>query len=379
MSATLELARELIQRPSVTPEDAGCQTLIAERLAAAGFGAEWLSTGGVTNLWAQRGTGRPLFCFLGHTDVVPSGPESAWQHPPFQPIVEDGYLYGRGAADMKGSVAAFTAAVERFVAHHPEHAGAIAILLTSDEEGPAVDGTRHVVETLAERGSAIDYCLVGEPSSQAQLGDEFKVGRRGSLTGHLTVHGEQGHVAYPHQADNPIHGFAPALQELVATEWDQGDDDFPPTSFQISNIQAGTGADNVIPGAMEVVFNLRYAPTVSAEDLQQRIEAILHHYGVHYTISWRHSGGPFATRGGALIEAVEQAVTAHTGRCPRRSTSGGTSDGRFMGPTGAQVVELGPLNATIHKANEHVAVADLEALEAIYFDILQRLLDCAAG
>ncbi|ABM62238.1 succinyl-diaminopimelate desuccinylase [Halorhodospira halophila] len=374
MSATLELARELIQRPSVTPEDAGCQTLVAERLAAAGFGAEWLNAAGVTNLWAQRGTERPLFCFLGHTDVVPSGPESAWQHPPFQPIVENGCLYGRGAADMKGSVAAFVAAVERFVARHPDHAGAIAVLLTSDEEGPAVDGTRRVVETLAARGAAIDYCLVGEPSSQARLGDEYKVGRRGSLTGHLTVHGEQGHVAYPHQADNPIHAFAPALQELVATEWDQGDADFPPTSFQISNIQAGTGADNVIPGAMEVVFNLRYAPAVSAEELQERIESILHRHGVHHTLHWRHSGAPFATREGALIDAVEQAVTAHTGQCPRRSTSGGTSDGRFMGPTGAQVVELGPLNATIHKANEHVAVADLEALEAIYFDILQHLL-----
>ncbi len=379
MSATLELARALIQRPSVTPEDAGCQSLIAERLTALGFDAQWLNAGDVTNLWAQRGNGRPLFCFLGHTDVVPSGPESAWQHPPFQPIVENGRLFGRGAADMKGSVAAFTAAVERFVADHPEHAGAIAVLLTSDEEGPAVDGTRHVVETLAERGTAIDYCLVGEPSSQTQLGDEFKVGRRGSLTGHLTVHGEQGHVAYPHQAENPIHALAPALQELVATEWDRGDEDFPPTSFQISNIQAGTGADNVIPGSLEVVFNLRYSPAVSAAGLQQRVVAILERHRVRHTIAWRHSGGPFATRDGALIDAVEQAVTAQTGRTPRRSTSGGTSDGRFMGPTGAQVVELGPLNATIHKANEHVAVADLERLEAIYYDILQRLLAYSAG
>ncbi|MFP4146787.1 MAG: succinyl-diaminopimelate desuccinylase [Halorhodospira sp.] len=374
MSATLELARALIQRPSVTPEDAGCQALVAERLAAAGFTAEWLPFGEVTNLWARRGEQAPLFCFLGHTDVVPSGPESAWQHPPFQPVVEDGCLFGRGAADMKGSVAAFVTAIERFIADHPDHRGSIALLLTSDEEGPAEDGTRRVVEHLSARGTGIDYCLVGEPSSQHRLGDAFKVGRRGSLTGHLTVHGEQGHVAYPHRADNPIHRFAPALQELVATEWDQGDGDFPPTSFQISNLNAGTGADNVIPGALEVVFNLRYSPAVSAESLQARIGALLERHRLPYSLRWRHSGAPFATRGGALVEAVEQAVAAQTGRTPQRSTSGGTSDGRFMGVTGAQIVELGPLNATIHKANEHIAVADLEALEAIYYDILQRLL-----
>ncbi len=374
MSATLELARELIQRPSVTPEDAGCQHCIAERLAAAGFTPEWLPAGKVTNLWAQRGAGAPLFCFLGHTDVVPSGPESAWQHPPFQPIVEEGYLCGRGAADMKGSVAAFVVAAERFAAEHPQHSGSIAVLLTSDEEGPAVDGTRHVVETLGERGTEVDYCLVGEPSSEAQLGDAFKIGRRGSLTGHLTIHGEQGHVAYPQRAENPIHHFAPALQELVATEWDRGDADFPPTSLQIANISGGTGADNVIPGTLDVVLNLRYSPAVAAEALQTRIAALLERHGLRYSLTWRHAGAPFATRGGALVEAVEQAVAARTGRTPQRSTAGGTSDGRFMGATGAQIVELGPLNATIHKANERVAVADLEALAEIYYDTLRRLL-----
>ncbi len=374
MNATVELARELIGRPSVTPEDAGCQTRIAERLASKGFQPEWLPSNGVTNLWLRRGRQEPLFCFLGHTDVVPSGPESAWDHPPFQPIVEDGYLFGRGAADMKGSVAAFVVAAERFVEAFPEHRGSIALLLTSDEEGPAVDGTRHVVEHLTQRGDAIEYCLVGEPSSQDRLGDEYKVGRRGSLTGFLTVHGEQGHVAYPHLADNPVHRATAALAELIATEWDQGDADFPPTSFQIVNLQAGTGADNVIPGNLEVVFNFRYAPAVSAELLQQRVSNLLEGHGLSHTLRWRHSGGPFATRSGALIQAVEAAVTERTGCRPRRSTSGGTSDGRFMGPTGAEIVELGPLNATIHKANERVAVADLETLEALYFDILHRLL-----
>jgi len=374
MSAALGLARELIQRPSVTPEDAGCQRLIAERLAAAGFTPEWLPAGEVTNLWARRGDERPLLCFLGHTDVVPSGPESAWQHPPFQPIVEDGYLYGRGAADMKGSLAAFVVAAERLAAEHPRHRGSVAVLLTSDEEGPAEDGTRHVVETLGERGTEVDYCLVGEPSSEARLGDAFKVGRRGSLTGHLTIYGEQGHVAYPQRAENPIHRFAPALQELVATEWDRGDADFPPTSLQVANISAGTGADNVIPGALEVVLNLRYSPAVTAEALQARITALLERHGLRYSLVWRHAGAPFATRGGALVDAVEQAVAARTGRTPRRSTAGGTSDGRFMGATGAQIVELGPLNDTIHKANERVAVADLEALAEIYYDTLRRLL-----
>ncbi len=374
MSAALGLARELIQRPSVTPEDAGCQRLIAERLAAAGFTPEWLPAGEVTNLWARRGDERPLLCFLGHTDVVPSGPESAWQHPPFQPIVEDGYLYGRGAADMKGSLAAFVVAAERLAAEHPRHRGSVAVLLTSDEEGPAEDGTRHVVETLGERGTEVDYCLVGEPSSEARLGDAFKVGRRGSLTGHLTIYGEQGHVAYPQRAENPIHRFAPALQELVATEWDRGDADFPPTSLQVANISGGTGADNVIPGALEVVLNLRYSPAVTAEALQARITALLERHGLRYSLVWRHAGAPFATRGGALVDAVEQAVAARTGRTPRRSTAGGTSDGRFMGATGAQIVELGPLNDTIHKANERVAVADLEALAEIYYDTLRRLL-----
>ncbi|MBK1725547.1 succinyl-diaminopimelate desuccinylase [Halorhodospira neutriphila] len=374
MSETLELAQALIHRPSVTPADAGCQHLIAERLEAVGFTAEWLPFGEVTNLWAHRGHGRPLLCFLGHTDVVPTGPESAWAHPPFQPVVADGQLYGRGAADMKGSVAAFTVAAERFAADHPEHRGAIAVLLTSDEEGPARDGTRRVVEALGERGEAIDYCLVGEPTSRERLGDALRVGRRGSLSGRLTIHGEQGHVAYPQRAVNPIHRFAPALAELAETEWDAGDDYFPPTSLQFSNIQAGTGADNVIPGALEAVFNLRYSPAVDAEQLQARIEAILDRHGLERTLEWRHSGEPFGTYGGALVEAVEAAVAARTGAAPARSTAGGTSDGRFVAPTGAQVVELGPLNATIHKANEHVAVADLEALEAIYYDILRRLL-----
>ena len=374
MSATLELARELVQRPSVTPDDAGCQQLLAERLAAIGFRGEPMPFGAVRNLWARRGTEAPVLCFLGHTDVVPSGPESAWRHPPFQPIVEDGVLYGRGAADMKGSVAAFVCAVERFVERHPEHAGSIAVLLTSDEEGPAVDGTRRVVETLAGRGERIDYCLVGEPSSEERLGDAFKVGRRGSLTGQLSVHGEQGHVAYPHRADNPVHRFAPALEELVATRWDDGDSDFPPTSLQIANLQAGTGADNVIPGTLEVTFNFRYAPAVTPEGLQERVEGILQRHGLRYTLDWRHSGGPFATRSGALIEAVEAATAARLGTPARRSTAGGTSDGRFMGATGAEIVELGPLSGSIHKANEHVPVADLEALEGLYAEILERLL-----
>ncbi len=379
-SPTLELARALVRRPSITPKDAGCQTLLAERLSAAGFTVEELPFGEVSNLWARRGTAAPLLCFLGHTDVVPTGPESAWSHPPFQPVVEDGYLYGRGTADMKGSVAAFTTAVERFAASHPGHTGSVAVLITSDEEGPGVDGVRRVMETLGERNDFIDYCLVGEPSSHDTLGDEIKVGRRGSITGRLTVHGEQGHVAYPDAAFNPIHAAAPALAELIDIRWDEGDELFPPTTLQISNIHAGTGADNVIPGEAEVVFNLRYSPAITAAGIQERVGALLQRHRLPHTLEWRHSGSPFVTRGGALVEAISAAVERRTGSAPIRSTGGGTSDGRFVAPTGSEVVELGPVGATIHKVNERVAAADLDALSEIYEDILRRLLvDRSAG
>ncbi|MBK1735099.1 succinyl-diaminopimelate desuccinylase [Halorhodospira abdelmalekii] len=373
MSATLELAQALIRRPSLTPADAGCQTLIAERLAKLGFTIEWLSHGKVTNLWARRGRTQPLFCFLGHTDVVPTGSESAWHYPPFQPTIVDGLLYGRGAADMKGSVAAFTVALERFLSLYPEPDGSLAVLLTSDEEGEARDGTRWVVDVLRERGESIDYCLVGEPSSCEHLGDEIKIGRRGSLTGRLCIYGEQGHVAYPDRADNPIHRAAPLLNDLISRRWDDGNEYFPPTSLQISNIHAGTSADNVIPGALELTFNLRYSPLLDEQQLREDIEALIASHDLRFTIAWHHSGAPFQAGEGPLLTALEAAITTHTGCRPRRSSSGGTSDGRFVAPTGTQVVELGPLNATIHKVNECVAVADLEELTLIYQETLCRL------
>lgn len=374
MSETLELAQALIRRRSVTPEDAGCQAYLAERLAPLGFNAERLPFGGVENLWLRRGGSGPLFVFAGHTDVVPTGPEAQWHVDPFAAEVRDGMLYGRGAADMKGSVAAMVTACERFVAAHPDHAGAIAFLLTSDEEGPAVDGTRRVVEALQARGETIDWCLVGEPSSSDRLGDGVKNGRRGSLNGRLVVHGTQGHVAYPHRADNPVHRFAPALAELCDIQWDEGNEYFPPTSFQVSNIEAGTGATNVIPGRLEVLFNFRYSTEVTAETLQDRVGTLLDRHDLDYELEWSLSGEPFLTRGGRLLEAATAAIREVAGIETCVNTGGGTSDGRFIAPTGAQVLEVGPVNATIHQVDERVAVTDLDRLSEIYEAILQRLL-----
>ncbi len=374
MSETLDLAIDLITRPSVTPEDAGCQHLMMERLAAAGFVNEPLRFGEVDNLWSRRGTQGPLFCFAGHTDVVPPGPREEWHSDPFVPEVRDGLLYGRGAADMKGSLAAMVTAVERFVARHPGHRGSIAFLITSDEEGPAVNGTVKVVETLEARGEKIDWCLVGEPSSTERVGDVVKNGRRGSLGARLRVHGVQGHVAYPHLARNPVHQALPALAELAATEWDRGNAFFPPTTFQISNIRAGTGATNVIPGELEVLFNFRYSTETDDAQLRRRVEAVLDAYGLDYAIEWTLSGRPFLTAEGELVEAAQQAIREAAGIDTELSTAGGTSDGRFIAPTGAQVLELGPVNATIHKVNECVSVSDLDTLSAIYERLLERLL-----
>mgnify|MGYP001130352857 CR=1 FL=1 len=374
MSTTLELAKALIALPSVTPDDAGCQELLAQRLERIGFRCERLAFGEVTNLWARRGDDGPLLVFAGHTDVVPPGPPESWSSPPFEPQVRDGKLFGRGAADMKGSIAAFVTACERFVTAHPAHRGSIGLLITSDEEGPAVNGTVKVVETLQARGERIDLCIVGEPSSQDRCGDVVKIGRRGSLNGTLRVLGEQGHVAYPHLARNPVHEFAPALLELTHEVWDNGNVDFPPTTFQISNVRAGNGATNVIPGVLEVLLNFRFSTEVTAEQLQQRLEAILRKHGVRYQIDWQVSAQPFLTARGPFIDAVSDAIAAETGARPELSTSGGTSDGRFIAPTGAQVVELGPVNRTIHKVDEHVAVEDLDILTRVYQGILERML-----
>jgi succinyl-diaminopimelate desuccinylase len=374
MSTTLQLAMELVRRRSTTPEDDGCQTLISEQLKLCGFTLEEMNFGAVHNLWARRGTQAPLLVFAGHTDVVPTGPLEAWKNDPFKPEIRDGFLYGRGAADMKGSLAAMVTAVAGFVKAHPQHKGSIGFLITSDEEGIAVDGTRRVAETLQARSEKIDYCLVGEPSSQKTLGDTIKHGRRGSLTGRLIVRGKQGHVAYPQLADNPIHRVAPALAELCAIEWDQGNSDFPPTSFQVSNFNAGTGADNVIPGNAELLINLRYSTELNAEIIQQRLQAVLDRHGLDYQIDWRHSGAPFLTARGELIEATIQAIREVTGTTAQLSTAGGTSDGRFIAPTGAQVIELGPINASIHQVNEHVNVAELDQLSLIYQALLRRLL-----
>ncbi len=374
MSTTLELARELIRRPSVTPHDAGCQELIADRLAAIGFSIEPMPFGDVQNLWARRGDSGPLFCLAGHTDVVPTGPPEDWTSPPFEASIRDGMLYGRGAADMKGSIAAMVTAVEGFVAEHPDHAGSIALLITSDEEGPSVDGTVRVIERLQARGERIDYALVGEPSCLERLGDTLKVGRRGSLTGLLTVHGKQGHVAYPLRALNPFHAAAPALAALCAEVWDQGNDHFPPTTFQIANLNMGTGADNVIPGRLVAQFNLRFGTELTAEAIDQRVRAILDRGGFRYDLTWNLSGNPFLTPAGSLVAATREAIRELQGIETQLSTTGGTSDGRFIAPTGAQVVELGPLNASIHQVDECVAVADLDALAEIYRGILRRLL-----
>ena len=374
MSQALELAENLIARRSVTPADEGCQQLIAQRLKAVGFSLEPLRFGNVENLWARRGAAAPLFCFAGHTDVVPTGPLEEWRSDPFVPTQRDGLLYGRGAADMKTGLAAMVTATEDFVRSHPRHRGSIAFLITSDEEGPSVDGTRRVAEALAGRGERIDWCLVGEPSSEATIGDTIKVGRRGSLSGRLTVHGVQGHVAYPQLAENPVHTLAPALAELTRQVWDEGTEHFQPTTFQVSNLNAGTGAPNVIPGELKARFNLRYSPVQTLEKLKSTVEEILRKHGVRYTIEWYVSGEPFYTPPGQLSDAVGEAVAQVTGARPRLSTGGGTSDGRFIAPLGAQVVELGVVNASIHKVNECVRVADLEALERMYLNVLRKLL-----
>ncbi|HET9444851.1 MAG TPA: succinyl-diaminopimelate desuccinylase [Steroidobacteraceae bacterium] len=372
--ATLALAEDLIRRPSVSPEDHGCLQVIGQRLEAHGFRVERMPFGPVENLWARHGNERPVLCFAGHTDVVPTGPREEWHSDPFEPVVRDGLLYGRGAADMKTGLAAMVTASERFVTANPNHRGSLAFLLTSDEEGPSVDGTRRVVETLEARNEKIDWCVVGEPSSTDTLGDMVKIGRRGSLSGKLTVHGIQGHVAYPHLADNPVHALAPALAELASRVWDKGNEYFQPTSFQVSNISAGTGAPNVIPGELKARFNIRFSTEQTVEKLQQTITEILNRHKVNYTLEWFVSGLPFFTPPGDLSAAVERVIKASTGRKPELSTTGGTSDGRFIAPTGAQVVELGVINATIHKVNEHVRVADIGALSKIYEQVMTELL-----
>jgi succinyl-diaminopimelate desuccinylase len=374
LSETLKLTQALMQRPSVSPADEGCQALMVERLRALGFAIEPLKFGPVDNFWAKRGSGGPVFCFAGHTDVVPSGPREEWQSDPFAPEIRDGILYGRGAADMKSGLAAMITATERFVAGHPEHRGTLAFLITSDEEGPSVDGTRRVVEVLRERGERIDWCLVGEPSSEQVLGDTIKIGRRGSLSGRLTVHGVQGHIAYPQLADNPVHALAPALAELTSRAWDRGNEHFQPTSFQISNISAGTGAPNVIPGELRARFNLRFSTEQTVETLKAQVEEILTQHRVRYSLDWFISGYPFLTAPGALSQAAGRAVEEQLKRKPKLSTGGGTSDGRFIAPMGAQVIELGVVNETIHKVNECVRVADVDALHTLYHRTLELLL-----
>ncbi len=374
MSDTLELACDLIRRASVTPEDAGCQELMIERLQAIDFEVTRLPFGDVLNFWAERGQDGPILVFAGHTDVVPTGPLEDWSSPPFEPEIRDGILYGRGAADMKGSLAAMVTACEAFVLDHPDHRGRIGFLITSDEEGPAADGTVRVMEWLQETGQKIDMCLVGEPSSSAVLGDVVKNGRRGSLNGHLTVLGTQGHVAYPQLADNPIHRLAPALSDLTRETWDEGNEFFPPTSMQISNIRAGTGAGNVIPGTVDMDFNFRFATTSPVEELQKRTLDILDRHSLHYELTWHVSGMPFLTSGGRLVEAATASIWESRGIRAELSTAGGTSDGRFIAPTGAEVLELGPVNASIHKVDEHVEASDLDLLAEIYRQTLEKAL-----
>ena len=374
MSSTLELTQRLIACRSVTPQDGGCQALVAAHLAPAGFRAETVERNGTTNLWLRRGRRRPNVVFAGHTDVVPPGPPEQWSSDPFVPTTRDGVLYGRGASDMKSSVAAFAVAAGEFVRAHPDHDGSISLLLTSDEEGPATDGTIAVVEQLTARDEAIDFCIVGEPTSVEHLGDMIKNGRRGSLSGRLLVHGTQGHVAYPHLARNPVHLAAPALADLAAEIWDQGNAHFPPTTFQISNVHAGTGALNVIPGVCEVQFNLRFAPVSTAESLMQRIEDILRRHQLDYEITWTVGAQPFLTEQGALSAAISEAIVRTTGRRPQLSTTGGTSDGRFIATICPQVIEFGPTNATIHKVDECIRIADLEPLKNIYRTTLELLL-----
>jgi len=372
--SALELAKELIARRSVTPEDGGCQELIGRRLERAGFRCEPMRFGEVQNLWARRGAAHPVVCFAGHTDVVPTGPLAEWHSDPFVPTIRDGRLYGRGAADMKSSIAAFVVAAEAFVAERPRHSGSIALLLTSDEEGPAVDGTVRVVETLKAREERIDYCIVGEPTSVDALGDMLKNGRRGSLSGNLVVRGIQGHVAYPHLARNPVHELAPALAELARTEWDRGNESFPPTTWQVSNVRAGTGAANVIPGTVEVDFNFRFSTESTDESLRRRVDSILRKHGLEYSIKWTLGAKPFLSQRGTLAQTVMGAGKRHTGRSAELSTTGGTSDARFIIDICPEVIELGPVNASIHKLNEHIALEELEVLPRIYLDTLRALL-----
>jgi succinyl-diaminopimelate desuccinylase len=374
MSKTLELAKDLVSRQSVTPEDAGCQQVMADRLAAIGFTNEHMRFDDVDNLWSRRGNEGPLFCFAGHTDVVPTGPIGDWMYHPFEPAEANGLLYGRGAADMKGSLAAMIVATERFVELHPDHKGSIAFLITSDEEGPSINGTVKVVEALEARQEKMDYCLVGEPSSTNMVGDVVKNGRRGSLNATLIVKGVQGHVAYPHLAKNPIHLAAPAIAELSTEVWDEGNEFFPPTTFQISNINAGTGATNVIPGQVEIVFNFRFSTQLTPDDIKQRTEAILQKHELDYDIQWSLSGNPFLTGSGELVEATQQAIKSVMKFETELSTDGGTSDGRFIAPTGAQVLELGPINETIHKVDECVSIAALDQLTEMYYQVLRNLL-----
>ncbi|HEU0188207.1 MAG TPA: succinyl-diaminopimelate desuccinylase [Gallionellaceae bacterium] len=374
MSDTLQLAQQLIARRSLTPNDAGCLQLIGERLAPLGFKLEAMRCGEVDNLWARRGSSGPIVCFAGHTDVVPTGPVEKWHSEPFTPTVRDGMLYGRGAADMKGSIAAFVTAVEKFAAAHPQHTGSIALLLTSDEEGVAVDGTVRVVEAMQARGEKIDYCIVGEPTAVSKTGDTIKNGRRGSLSGTLTVKGVQGHIAYPHLVKNPIHLAAPAIAELAATEWDKGNEYFPPTSWQISNIHGGTGATNVVPGTVEILFNFRFSTASTVDGLKSRVHAILDKHGLQYDLEWEFSGKPYLTPRGNLVDAVSAAIKQVTGITTELSTSGGTSDGRFIADICPQVLEVGPGNATIHKLNECVSVAELDQLSDIYRLTLEQLL-----
>ena len=374
LSRTTALAAQLIAQPSVTPDDSNCQRIVGARLVRLGFRLETVRRNGVTNLWARCGDARPLVCFAGHTDVVPAGPRDQWLADPFTPTVKDGLLYGRGASDMKTSIAAFVTAVEDFLAVYPNPAGSIAFCLTSDEEGPSVDGTRLMVEMLRERGEAIDYCVIGEPSSVEKLGDMIKIGRRGTLSGKVRVNGIQGHIAYPHLASNPIHSVAPALNALTHEHWDQGNEHFPPTSFQVSNINSGTGAGNVIPGALEMLFNFRYSTESTHETLKSRFTAMMCRHSVPCDIEWTGLGLPFLTEQGALVATVKQAIEKVTGIAPALSCTGGTSDGRFIATWCPELVEFGPTNATIHKINECVAVNDIEPLREVYLQVLKSLL-----
>jgi len=374
MSTTLELTKQLISRRSLTPSDEGCLDLLGERLTPLSFKMEKMRCGQVDNLYARRGSAAPIICFAGHTDVVPTGPVAKWESDPFTPTVRDGMLYGRGAADMKGSIAAFVTATERFVAAHPQHRGSIALLLTSDEEGVAVDGTVRVVEALQARNEKLDYCIVGEPTAVSKMGDTIKNGRRGSLSGVLTVKGIQGHIAYPHLVKNPIHLASPAIAELAATEWDKGNEYFPPTSWQISNIHGGTGATNVVPGTLEILFNFRHSTASTTDALKTKVHAILDKHGLEYDLQWEMSGKPYLTPRGDLVDAVSDAIKQVTGVDAELSTSGGTSDGRFIADICPQVLEVGPVNATIHKLNECVSVNDLDALSEVYYLTLVKLL-----